>query len=342
MSILLLGPFKQQPHQRKPKPKSTRLLQFPYGLAVFAIGILIGGLATYQWHNALAATDHTSNTVDNTTLLNQSLSEIINLSNQTYQKPYTQPAQTKLEIASKLALQGRYQEANTQLTIAKQIINKPLNDTNRQATIPIVMYHKMPSDITEQLQYLKQAGYTTITMQQVGDYLRGYTDLPNKPVVLTFDDGYSDGLQIAQLLEKENLRGTFYLIVGGDASRHCIGPERTDHSCGDSFLNWAEIETMAKMPAVEVGVHTVDHADLPTLNPVDQMWQIVTAKNILEQRTGLKLTTFAYPYGHFNSTTVELVKSAGFETAVTTMSGSTQATSDLFTLRRIRTTHDLP
>jgi peptidoglycan/xylan/chitin deacetylase (PgdA/CDA1 family) len=339
MSILLLGPFQEPTPKSKPKTKPSRLPQLLFATIIFGLGLLIGVLTTYQWHNALAAPSQAPST---DTPLDQVLTEIVELNSQIYQKPHNLAAQTKLDAASKLALHGRFDEAYSQLAVAKKMLQSSMTSQSRQAFIPIVLYHKKPDDFDAQLRHIKNRGYTTISMQQVGDYLRGYTELPAKPVVLTFDDGYSDSLQIAQQLASEQLRGTFYLIIGGDASRHCIGPERTDLSCGDSFLNWAEIEAMSKLPSVEVGVHTVDHADLPTLSPMEQMWQIVAAKNQLEQRTGLKLTTFAYPYGHFNATTVELVKSAGLETAVTTVPGSTQTTSDLYTLHRVRTTLDLP
>ena len=209
--------------------------------------------------------------------------------------------------------------------------------------IPILLYHKTPADFEAQLQVLKQRGYTTITMAQVGCGVRGTCQLPNKPIVITFDDGFSDQLRAFELLKKYNLRGTFYMIIGGERSKFCIGIERQSNApCGDSYLNWSEVKNMAASPLIEIGAHTVDHLALANLSPADQTFQIQQSKRRLEEVLGKPITTLAYPYGSFTATTAQIAQQSGFSTAVSTIPGSDQTVGTLYALRRIRDTYKLP
>lgn len=337
MSILLLGTKHNiKSHRSKAKPRK-QTIGIAHIVFTFVFGLAMGLLAAYQWHNANAAPTPSSETS------NTPISQLLKDTNTILgaQENLSFEVVSRLIMANQMSLNQNYLGAQNQLEIARKILNHQYSSRPESVNIPILLYHKLPEDFVQQLDHLSRHGYNTVSMQQVGDYLQGLSELPSKPVVLSFDDGFSDNMRAAELLAAHGMRGTFYLIVGGDASQHCIGPERQRQDCGDDYLSWSQINELSKMSQVEIGVHTVDHADLPSLSPSDQMWQIVAAKNQLEQRTGRKLTTFAYPYGHFNSTTVELVRAAGFETAVTTQPGTVQLTREPLTLHRIRTTLDL-
>ena len=209
--------------------------------------------------------------------------------------------------------------------------------------IPILIYHKTPADFEAQLLQLRNRGYTSITMAQVACGLRKTCALPAKPAVITFDDGFSDQLRAFDLLQKYQMHATFYLIIGGDKSKHCIGIERTPGlACGDSYLNWGEVHTIASSGLIEIGAHTVDHLALGGLSAADQTFQIVTSKQRLEQELGLSITTLAYPYGSFNAATIQVAQQAGFTTAVSTITGSDQSLGNIFALHRIRDTYKLP
>ncbi len=93
---------------------------------------------------------------------------------------------------------------------------------------------------------------------------------------------------------------------------------------------------------IEVGAHTVDHPNLAAMSYSDQMFQIFTSKSYLEQTFGKTVTSFAYPYGNYNSTTVQLTGKAGFATAVTTQPGIIQNPQQPFLLHRARETYSLP
>ncbi|HUD11568.1 MAG TPA: polysaccharide deacetylase family protein [Candidatus Saccharimonadia bacterium] len=214
--------------------------------------------------------------------------------------------------------------------------------------LPIVMYHYTPPDFTAQLEYLVQHNYTTITMRQAVAGLEGGT-LPAKPVALTFDDGYENQMQAFSILEEFHMKATFYIINGGSESDWCIGAGRKYHlpsqpagGCGDAYLTWGQIRQLDKSGLIEIGGHTVDHENLASLTPSDQQFEIDASKTGIEQELGHPIYDFAYPYGEYDATTIQLVQAAGYESAVTTLPSNYQISGEPFTLRRIRDTETLP
>ena len=209
--------------------------------------------------------------------------------------------------------------------------------------VPILMYHKPPADFDAQMAALKNKGYNTIHMKDLADYFAGRAQLPSKPAVVTFDDGFAVQQDALPILQKYNTKVTLYLIVGGEQSHYCIGLKRIDgEQCGDAYLHPDNVKQMLQSGLVEVGSHTIDHPNLATMSPSDQMFQIFTAKSYLENTFGNPVTTFAYPYGTYNSTSVQLVGQAGYATAVTTQPGLMQNPKEPYLLYRVRETYNLP
>lgn len=209
--------------------------------------------------------------------------------------------------------------------------------------VPILMYHKPPADFDAQMAALKSKGYNTIHMKDLAEYFAGRGQLPSKPAVVTFDDGFAVQQDVMPILQKYGIKTTLYLIEGGDLSHYCIGLKRIDgEPCGDAYLKPDNVKQMLQSGLIEVGAHTVDHPNLAAMTPSDQMFQIFTSKSYLEQTFGNPVTTFAYPYGTYNSTSVQLVGQAGFATAVTTQPGLMQNPQQPFLLHRVRDTYSLP
>jgi len=207
--------------------------------------------------------------------------------------------------------------------------------------LPILLYHKTPANFDFQMKHLVDAGYTPVFMQEVYMILTGKIVGPAKPVAITFDDGFSDQLQAAEILKKYNFKSTFYVLIGGELSGWCIGVERKVTTCGDSYLNWAQIKTLQGSGLIEIGSHTVDHLQLASLNEAAQRFQIFESKLILEQNLGVSVLSFCYPYGSFNTITERLAKEAGYNNATTTVGPEYQNPNSLFRLNRIRDTKDL-
>lgn len=211
--------------------------------------------------------------------------------------------------------------------------------------VPILIYHYTPPDFDAQLASLSAKGYTTITMDNLSDHMRFGRPLPPKPVVITFDDGFKNQLNAFEILKRHNMKATYYIITSGEASRWCIGVGRKydqNPSCGDDYMNWDDISQLDHSGLIEIAAHTVDHLALPNESLQVQQFQISESKKVLEQKLGHPIYHIAYPYGSYNATTVNLVESAGFLTAVTTMPGSQHDLGSILTLSRERDAFKLP
>ncbi len=214
--------------------------------------------------------------------------------------------------------------------------------------IPILMYHYTPGDFDQQLSYLQQAGYTAVDLGQVATALSGTGSLPPKPVVITFDDGFADQLAAFEALKRHGMKATYYVINGGPLSQWCIGSGRRHRDsmqpplgCGDAYLTWDQVRELDRSGLITIGGHTVDHMNLATLSPEEQRYQIVESKLHIEKQLGHPIHDFAYPYGSYTDTTIQIVQESGYRTAVTTMPGDHQIPGQPYTLRRVRDAYSL-
>jgi peptidoglycan/xylan/chitin deacetylase (PgdA/CDA1 family) len=199
--------------------------------------------------------------------------------------------------------------------------------------VPILMYHYIrnappdaegqrlsvsPTDFESQLSWLKSNNYTTIKASDLSDpdraEISNLIGLKQKPLVLTFDDGYDDAYSAAYpLLRKYGFSGTFYII------RDDVGKPR--------YLTSAQIDEM-RSGGMEIGSHSLNHPDLTKISPDEAHRQIFDSKG--------DALVFCYPSGKFNQDTKNLVKLAGYLNATTTIEGIADQSSDLFQLPRVR------
>ncbi len=208
--------------------------------------------------------------------------------------------------------------------------------------LPILLYHKTPDNFELQMQHLRDTGYTPVTMQEVSGIISKKTKGPAKPIAITFDDGFSDQFKAFEILKKFNFKSTSYIIVGGKESNYCIGSERRpENNCGDSYMSWDEVKRLSDSGLVEIGSHSIDHLQLSALPEIIQKFQIIESKKILEAKIGKSVTSFAYPYGKYNQTSISLVRLAGYTNGVGVEASEDQNINNLFILNRIRDTKDL-
>jgi len=181
----------------------------------------------------------------------------------------------------------------------------------------------VPPDIFEkQLDYLVEKGYQTIFLSDLMDGLKNGS-LPKKPIVLTFDDGYAEIYQnLFPKLKTYSFKATLFIIT------QAIGGER--------YLTWEQLKEMSQSGLVEIGDHTLSHPFLPAESDEQEKDQILSAKNILEQRLGIKVKVFAYPYGSFNPIAEKILKEGDFLAAVTTGRGKPVCLNLPYELPRIR------
>ena len=141
----------------------------------------------------------------------------------------------------------------------------------------------------------------------------------NRPFVcLTFDDGYRDTFDLAYpILKKLNIPFAVYVTTGFiDKTASMWWYEQTN------VMNWEQIKSLDADPLCTIGAHTVTHPRLSTLTEEDMHKEIVVSKRRLEEVLGHSINHFSYPHGDYNTATLQVVKDAGFSSALKAWGGN--------------------
>jgi peptidoglycan/xylan/chitin deacetylase (PgdA/CDA1 family) len=182
-----------------------------------------------------------------------------------------------------------------------------------------------PADFDAQLAWLAQNGYHTITLYDLYNHLAAGYPLPDKPIILTFDDGYTDAYDIAMpLLQKYGFAGTFFILTGP-----------ADFGGGGQYLDWNQIVAMSSA-GMDIELHSREHYDLRNRSNDFLVYQLLGGKQSIEAHTQKPVHWLAYPSGRYDAAVIRVLKSADFWGAVTTQPGQTHTTAGLFELPRIR------
>lgn len=219
--------------------------------------------------------------------------------------------------------------------------------------VPILMYHKInpnpsvggyglrvcPRDFEKQVAYLARSGYNSISLAELADHHDQGKLLPPRPVIITFDDGYQDNYTYAYpILKKYGMTATIFVVAGTVG-----GINEFDYNDGRQPKNimagWKELKEMAE-GGIIIGAHTLRHPHLANLKPEEARTEIQEGKRILEEGLGRPVEFFAYPYGNFDLSTVDIVRKSGFRAAVATEQGLGKYREGPFTLKRIRVRGD--
>jgi len=206
-------------------------------------------------------------------------------------------------------------------TLMYHYVSYPPDDADRVLRDLIVT----PEDFSTHLDRLLELGFTAITMKQLWAHLIGETDpetFPEKPVILTFDDGYIDAYQHAfpRLLER-GMVGTFFIVKNFMEQ--------------PGYLSWGMAGEM-KNAGMEIGNHSVSHPNLSSLGYDAQRAEIEDAANTITEVLGEHPRFFCYPLGRFNATTRQILRETGHHAAVTTSDGTLKWYADPYRMSRIR------
>lgn len=220
--------------------------------------------------------------------------------------------------------------------------------------IPILMYHSISRDIeqevhpyyrvvttpevfAQQMAFLSDEGYQVIGLEAAAKRLRdrsGAEDLPYKPVVITFDDGFLDFYTNAfPVLSKYGFTASVFLpssfINAGDKT-----------IMGRPFLSWAQVRELIDA-GIAFGSHTVSHNYLIIMKQGEIEEELRISKEAIEEKTGQPVRTFSYPYAFpehnrdFVTFMKDTLQKLGYVCAVSTSIGTAGAQRDAFFLRRI-------
>lgn len=214
--------------------------------------------------------------------------------------------------------------------------------------VPILMYHSIsddtgsagfqkfvisPQTFASQLAHLAENDYQPISVTQYVQAMRGHVALPQRPVVLTFDDGFQDfHTQALPLLTKFGFTATLYITTG-----FIGGTSRWLAEGGDGqrpMLNVAQIRDIAASN-IEIGAHTHTHPMLDMLPQKQVVEEVERPKAILEDALGIAIESFAYPFGYYSDAVKRAVEAAGYMSACAVRYSLSSLDDDRFALARL-------
>jgi peptidoglycan/xylan/chitin deacetylase (PgdA/CDA1 family) len=205
-----------------------------------------------------------------------------------------------------------------------------------QDPVPVLMYHVIadapsgaalpelyvdPKSFEAEVRWLEDQGYTAVSLDQVYDAWFKNGEIPEKPVVLSFDDGYRGQYVYARPLLRElgwpavlNLKVNT-LDAGGELTQQMV----------QQMINagW------------ELDSHTINHLDVSTLSGATLQHEVAGSRQILQQRFNQPVDFFCYPAGKFDAESIKAVQDAGYLGATTVEEGLASK-DEMFTLKRIR------
>lgn len=201
--------------------------------------------------------------------------------------------------------------------------------------IPILLYHRV-GDHSDQLtvsvehfrrdmQSLVDGGYRSLSLEQFRDFRAWRSSLPDKSVLITFDDGYIDNYTNAfPVLQAMSLAASFFVITGPEDPQNRMTPaqQREMAAYGMSF-----------------GSHTVSHRPLGEMVGAEAGRELVRSRQTLEDQLGRAVDFIAYPRGSYSAETLALAQQAGYQGGFTVKRGYATAAQADFELRRIPVYH---
>jgi len=217
----------------------------------------------------------------------------------------------------------------------------PTPDPMPRATrIPILMYHYLsippedsdiyrqdlsvsPGLFVEHLNLLWNEGYETISLYELLNHLTIGAPLPDKPVILTFDDGYRDNYEYAfPLLLRWGMDATFFVVT-----------DFIDEA-NPRYVSWDMLRTMYTA-GMSIEAHSRNHASLKNRDVPFLGWQARTLERFQEE-LGTRPRFISYPAGEYDGLTISVFHNSNYWGGVTTVQGAEHRNDRLFELKRVR------
>ncbi len=209
-----------------------------------------------------------------------------------------------------------------------------------KAAVPIIMYHSVcdnkkvlsdyrisPSLFEEDLKYLRSHGYESVFVSDLVAFVKEGKPLSDKPVILTFDDGYLNNLtEVLPLLEKYSMCATIS-VVGEFCS---AAVEEADPNPMYAYLTWADIQTLSETGIIEIGNHTNAMHEIgerkgcmKISGESDDGYEEALCSDLsalqeaLAKNSNVTPTVFTYPFGFVSDESLPIIKKLGFSAALT-------------------------
>lgn len=220
------------------------------------------------------------------------------------------------------------------ITAGSIYIMKP-TEKKPAVRLPIIMYHAIlkdksktgryvitPEKLENDFLYLKKKGYESIFISDLINFVYKDKPLPEKPVIITFDDGYFNNLTYAlPLLEKYNLKAVIS-VIGSLADK---ASEMKVSNPNYSYVSWEDIKAIIDTGRIEVGCHSYDMHKLEKRKGTSKLksespdeykrvlsYDLLKFQNILNEKYKITSPVFTYPYGYISRESISIVKELGF------------------------------
>ncbi|TYR75982.1 polysaccharide deacetylase family protein [Rossellomorea vietnamensis] len=242
-------------------------------------------------------------------------------------------------------------------------------DGDEADSIPILTYHRILSqedmekahyidgevnsmivfteEFAKHMKYLHDNGYETLTLKELYAFLNGEIDVPDKSVVLTFDDGFKDNYEEAYpIMKKYGFKAANFIVTGAITNkRYSFSPKLSQ------YLSKKEMEKSCDV--FDYQSHTYNYHKRDENKPVDE-WgnhpSYLVAKSQDDIYNDLKTSihnlngenlAFAYPYGEYSPDTISVLKELGFKMAFTVVDEAATRDHHLYEIPRYQIYHDV-
>ncbi|BEU88305.1 polysaccharide deacetylase family protein [Selenomonas sp. TAMA-11512] len=202
--------------------------------------------------------------------------------------------------------------------------------------IRILNYHKvddmhislsiLPDDFERQIAWFANEGFHSISPDELYAALTEGAPLPEKSVLITFDDGYADNYENAYpILKKYGFKATIFVVAG------FVGEK-------PHYITWEQAREM-EANGISIESHTMTHRSMTELSDDQLKEELTASKAFIEAKLNKKVHYFAYPTGTYNLHIAELARAAGYRAAFTIKNGNTDLGSNLYAIERIPIFH---
>ncbi len=214
--------------------------------------------------------------------------------------------------------------------------------------VPVLMYHYLTDDLSgtglrqlrvspeafaRQMAYLRKSGYRTIAPWALWKHFTEGLRLPERPLIVTFDDAARESLMIARdVMSRFGFSATVFVPAG-----RVGGTNDWDRGKGEpevALADWEDLRGLA-LSGWEIGSHSLSHADLTSLGDRELAGELAESKRLIESELGRPVVAVAYPYGAVDGRVRQAAREAGYQLGFGTRHGKNTREDDLHGLKRI-------
>lgn len=216
--------------------------------------------------------------------------------------------------------------------IGGKIFAQSIDDIAANSKVLVLNYHQVNNNFNPlavplnffdaQMNFLASSGYVPITPEELYKGMNGELELPEKTVLITFDDGYVDNYTNAfPILKKYGMKATIFVVPA------FIGQS-------ERYMTWDNLKEMEKN-GVTIQSHTLNHRALEELPDDEIRSELLNSRLVLEEQLGHPVEFLAYPTGTYNLHIAGIARDVGYKAAFTVKYGNVDIGSNMFALERV-------